>query len=280
MPGAMPRGYSFRSKSERTLDQKSISQDTTTTEDQLSEHEGWSTTKQDEFLVDLPSEGDYYDTPYRDDYKEIIGAGTSQKKSKKKSKTTTSYLKKNKAFQHHHRIKEEEEDDGEHEPSDEYECESVPIVEASYVADASHVATAPMISSAHHNHEDFVSDQPTIALFGATGITGGHFLTAALDAGYYVRCTPADDPREVGEPSGWEAIQQSLEDPEQIRDVIFQVDYVVVMLNEVIPGKQAYPSGFLASFVERLYGLLREEPTVQVVLFQVRGETQSLLFSS
>ena len=115
----------------------------------------------------------------------------------------------------------------------------------------------------------YSSNQPTIALFGASGVTGGHFLTAALDAGYNVRCLQVDDPREAHLQSDWATVKLGLEDDEQIRATVTAADYVVIMLGDVLPGKQEYPSGFLLSFVERLYDILREEESVQVVLFQV-----------
>ena len=240
MPGAMPRSYSFRRNSERTLGQKSM--------DQPSQLPSPVSHNEMESVAELPSESEPYDTPYRTDFQQSVQVQLPTQKHK--TRKTLSI---------------QEESVYEEEGSEVDASEYLPTAEASYIPEAQ-IST---ISSNSHS-ESYTSHQPTIALFGGSGVTGGHFLTAALDAGYNVRCIPADDPREMGDHAHWGAIQLALEDAEQIKAVVYQVDYVVIMLNDVIPGKNDYPSSFMACFIKRLYNILREESTVQVVLFQVR----------
>ena len=276
MPGAMPRGWSFRQNqnSERTLGENSV------VSQQTSENPlGMKSVM--ESVAELPSESEPYDTPYRDDVKEVIGtkvqAKTNRlpKRSCEPKSSFQSSKQRNKSFEpeknyisKHSDVSKRsysKEEPGDDELSYEYETESIPIADASYVADIP--KTRNTLSTQHDSH--ISSDQPTIALFGGSGVTGGHFLTAALDAGYNVRCIPADYPSKMGQQTQWDAIKLGLKDIKQIKEVIYRVDYVVIMLNDVMPGKNEYPAGFLASFVERLYSVLREEPTVQVVLLQV-----------
>lgn len=244
MPGSAPRGWSFRhNDSDRTLGLKSTAHSRRP-----------ETPHEMESVAELPSESDHYDTPYRDEYKEEINT-TSHSKSKRESKKSVSS---------EHRPSEPPLHvfDG---PSDEDDSPST--------AEASFAEDAPVSTTSTNSREgSYVSDQPSIALFGASGVTGGHFLTAALDAGYSVRCIPADDPREMGPHTEWDSIKLGLQDTEQLQAVVYRVDYVVIMLNDVLPSKGDYPTGFMPSFIERLYTVLREEPTVQVVLFQVRSE--------
>ena len=235
MPGSAPRGWSFRHNSDRTLGLKS-----TTHESRASEraHEMDS-------VAELPTESDHYDTPYRDDYKDVIETKVSQPKPYREPKKSVN------SVPSVYNGRSDEDD-------------SASTAEATFAEDV------PTSTTRCNSREGtYISDQPSIALFGASGITGGHFLTAALDAGYSVRCIPADDPREMGSHTEWDTIKQELQDTEQLQTVVYRVDYVVIMLNDVMPGKSDYPDGFMASFIERLYTVLREEPTVQVVLFQV-----------
>ena len=107
----------------------------------------------------------------------------------------------------------------------------------------------------------------------------------ALDAGYSVRCLMADDPREQklgGTSNGakgrdsdqydWNAIQDGLQDTKQLQRVLKAADFVVVMLNDLLPGtkKGDYPCGVLLDFCARLYPLMRRQSSIQVFLYQVR----------
>jgi hypothetical protein len=126
----------------------------------------------------------------------------------------------------------------------------------------------------------------TIALFGASGTTGRHFMQMALDAGYGMRCLPVDDPREVGGGGGtgpcttvgWSSLQSSLQDSKQLARVLKSADYVVVMLNDLLPGQKLnkdYPERFLSDFLARLYPLMRRQASIQVFLYQVSSKETS-----
>ena len=241
MPGSAPRGWSFRNNS---TSNRSLGLRSTSGHESQAPSEMTTTTHELESVAELPVESDHYDTPYRDDYKEVTETKSQRSKpyreTKKKSLDST--------------------------PEDDDE-DSASIAEASFAEDV-----CPSLTSATSRQGSYAADQPSIALFGASGVTGGHFLTAALDAGYSVRCIPVDDPREMGSHTDWDTIKLGLKDMEQLQAVVYRVDYVVIMLNDVIPRKGEYPSGFLPSFIETLYTVLREEPTVQAVLFQVRSQ--------
>uniref|UniRef100_A0A7S3L7I7 NAD(P)-binding domain-containing protein n=1 Tax=Amphora coffeiformis TaxID=265554 RepID=A0A7S3L7I7_9STRA len=275
MPGAMPRGWSFRQNqnSERTLGQNSVASQKQSVMPQEVESVL-------ESVAELPYESDDYDTPYRNDVKEVIGTNVGSTTNKlpkrsyelKTSRSCHNSKQRNKSFEpqpiyrskHNDAYKRSfsKEEPKYDEPSVE---ESIPIADASFVPDVLPTARKTLSSQ---QYSYLSSDQPTIALFGGSGVTGGHFLTAALDAGYNVQCLPADDPREMGQQSQWDAIKLGLQDVEQLQAIVHCADYVVIMLNDVMPGKNEYPAGFLASFIERLYGVLREEATVKVVLLQ------------
>jgi putative NADH-flavin reductase len=110
-----------------------------------------------------------------------------------------------------------------------------------------------------------------IALFGASGLTGHYFRNKALDSGYHVNCIAAESNNLAHPSADWEAVKQGLEDNDQLNEVVAQANYVVIMLHDVLPGKKEYPTGFMTSFMERLYSILREVNSVKVVLFQVRS---------
>jgi hypothetical protein len=114
---------------------------------------------------------------------------------------------------------------------------------------------------------------PAIALFGAEGKTGHHFLRLALDAGYNVNAylSPKVSLRSLEEFAHQPSLSVTtgkLEDIEQLQQAISGAQYVVCMLNDTLPGKKEYPAGCLVSFVNRLYPILQRESSVQLLIFQ------------
>lgn len=83
---------------------------------------------------------------------------------------------------------------------------------------------------------------PAIALFGAEGKTGHHFLRLALDAGYNVNAylSPKVSLRSLEEFAHQPSLSVTTE----------------------------YPAGCLVSFVNRLYPILQRESSVQLLIFQ------------
>ena len=122
-------------------------------------------------------------------------------------------------------------------------------------------------SSGSHNH--------TIALFGGSGRLGQEFLHVALDAGYCVRML-ADHgsmPGGGGEERAASAnllqvVVGELDDAKCIRSVLHHADFVVCLLNDTLPSKN-YPAKYLTSFVNFLYPFMKDEPSIQLFLFQV-----------
>ena len=110
----------------------------------------------------------------------------------------------------------------------------------------------------------------TIALLGASGMTGGRLLHSALDAGYLVRCLPSDDPRQTsGKHTNWKILQAEMEDTQQLEMLLHGVSYVVVMINDLLPRKNSeYPVLFLTKLVRKLYAMMRREDMMHVFLFQ------------
>ncbi|KAL7566653.1 hypothetical protein ACA910_017719 [Epithemia clementina (nom. ined.)] len=110
----------------------------------------------------------------------------------------------------------------------------------------------------------------TIALLGASGMTGSRFLHSALDSGYEVRCLPSDDPRQTsGKCTLWKILQAEMEDTQQLEILLKGVSFVVVMINDLLPRKNSdYPSLFLTKLVSKLYAMMRREEKMQVFLLQ------------
>jgi len=130
----------------------------------------------------------------------------------------------------------------------------------------------------HDNETDSLTEASramTIALFGAYSKTGNHFLRLALDAGYLVRALilaggPTGCLTEFVHQPTFHGITGTLEEEDKIQRILRGADYVVCMLNDTLPGKKEYPAGCLTSFIRLLYPLMKQEPSIQAFLFQVR----------
>jgi NmrA-like family len=139
-------------------------------------------------------------------------------------------------------------------------------------------------------------DHHTIALFGGTGKVGQAFLHRALDAGYQVRHFVTDptsldesnaspslgnddattDTRAGASTNATTLLQtivgSSLYDTEAIQTTLQGADFVVCLLNDTVTAK-TYPStSFLAAFVKHLYPIMKQVPSIQLFLLQVRVE--------
>jgi NmrA-like family len=135
-----------------------------------------------------------------------------------------------------------------------------------------------------------ITDHHTIVLFGGTGKVGQAFLRRALDAGYQVRhfVTDATSPHRpsvggddttadtrAGKSTNTTNFLQtivgsSLYDTDAIRTALHDTDFVVCLLNDTVTVK-TYPSNtFLAAFVKHLYPIMKQVPSIQLFLFQVR----------
>jgi NmrA-like family len=144
-------------------------------------------------------------------------------------------------------------------------------------------------------------DHHTIALFGGTGNVGQAFLHRALDAGYQVRhfvtdatildgsnASPSlgiddvttDTRAGTSTNSATNLLQMivgsSLYDTEAIEAALLGADFVVCLLNDTVTAR-TYPSTtFLTAFVKQLYPLMKQVPSIQLFLLQVRLERSSV----
>lgn len=128
-----------------------------------------------------------------------------------------------------------------------------------------------------------------IGLFGAETKTGHHFLRAALDAGYLVRALLLPNYPSDSEYPNLEWVRgESLYDTEAIALIVKDVDFVVCMSNaedsagtamndepSVMPRKEQAPSILdstkpIASFMQLLYPIMKQQSSIKVFLFQVR----------
>lgn len=130
------------------------------------------------------------------------------------------------------------------------------------------------VSSLHYESVNGASHMPTIAVFGAYGTTGMYFSSQALDAGYHVHALIL--PELVD--NKWESLQHrrnfsaihgNLDDEKKVRAVLEDAQCVVCLLNDTIETtSKQYPKKFLSSFVEFLYPIMKETPTIRVFLYQ------------
>lgn len=115
----------------------------------------------------------------------------------------------------------------------------------------------------------------TIALFGATRAnkTARSFVRMALDAGYHVRVlvqsTREFETYENGETGQLRVVAGAMTNEDKIRRVLHKANYVVCM-NDTAPS-ELNSSINVSTFVDLLYPLMKEEPSIRVFLFQVSG---------
>ena len=136
---------------------------------------------------------------------------------------------------------------------------------------------SPRASTGHHytsayspssqNNRSHATTASTIAVFGATTKTGQAFVRIALDAGYVVRALLGNS-KKMDQQTNLEWIVGSLNDDQAIRDCVDQADFVVCTLAEHKFKKQ---KTLLREFIQRLYPIMKEQRSIQVFLFQVRG---------
>ena len=111
-----------------------------------------------------------------------------------------------------------------------------------------------------------------IALFGAFGPTGHHFLRLALDAGYQVRALVAPGTTLEHDFDGVTSVKGSLQDADKVQEVVYGSTFVVCMLVgcETMTASPDYPKNTLLQFTKLLYPMMtrQDDPPIQVFLFQ------------
>lgn len=114
--------------------------------------------------------------------------------------------------------------------------------------------------------------QETIALFGAYGPTGHHFMRLALDAGYKVRALVTPGVKLDQSFDDLYTVMGTLEDAAKIQEVVYGSTYVVCMLGETLPrhNNLNYPRDCLQKFLKVLYPIMtrQDDPVVLGFLFQ------------
>jgi NAD(P)H-binding len=111
----------------------------------------------------------------------------------------------------------------------------------------------------------------TIALFGADGCTGHHFLRLALDAGYRVRALVAPSTKLEGDFEDLYTVIGTLNDDAKVQEVVYSSTYVVSMVGESVLAKSGdYPRDCLLKFSKTLYRIMQrqDEHDIRGFLFQ------------
>mmetsp|Transcript_33562 Transcript_33562/g.66332 ORF Transcript_33562/g.66332 Transcript_33562/m.66332 type:complete len:226 (-) Transcript_33562:216-893(-) len=111
----------------------------------------------------------------------------------------------------------------------------------------------------------------TIALFGATGGTGSEILAAALAKDYKVRVmvrSPSKIPEEIKGNANLTVVEGDFSKLEAVKETVQGADYVISAINGPMGKPKKFPVGELVTFVKELVGILKETPSVKVLLHQ------------
>jgi hypothetical protein len=122
-------------------------------------------------------------------------------------------------------------------------------------------------------------DKHEIALFGAHGLTGHHFLQFALEAGYHIRALipPGITLTDMQGNDNLKVITGTLNESNKVRQVVKKASYVVCMLGDCEQTLHHPPRAndglaptSTLGFVTMLFPLLEEYNRCRVLLYQVR----------
>ena len=122
----------------------------------------------------------------------------------------------------------------------------------------------PSYGSEDDDDDDEEEAVETIALFGADGCTGHHFLRLALDAGYRVRALVAPNTKLEGDFDDLTVIVGTFTDDAKIQEVLYSSTYVVCMVGESVLAKSGdYPRDCLLKFTKTLYRIIQRQKLQQ-----------------
>ncbi|CAJ1966411.1 unnamed protein product [Cylindrotheca closterium] len=111
-----------------------------------------------------------------------------------------------------------------------------------------------------------------IALFGAYGTTGQHFLQFALEAGYRVRVLLLPGVQlDIPESKNLTVVTGTLDEEQKIERVLKKASYVVCMLGDctkIIEEKDGESSHSNYRFIQRLVSILERVRSKRVLLYQ------------
>lgn len=143
--------------------------------------------------------------------------------------------------------------------------------------------------------------EETIAIFGAYGVTGHHFLQLAMEAGYKIRALllPGLELDDVVANDSVKLITGSFDEEDKVRRVVKNASYVVCLLNDcerslhnqtqdenlcptngnsnnshisTVPSSApSFSSSSNLGFFQKLIPILEESKTCRVLLYQVRS---------
>lgn len=110
-----------------------------------------------------------------------------------------------------------------------------------------------------------------IAVFGAYGSTGKHFVRLAVDAGYHVRALiPPDRRSDSLDQANVTLVHGAIDDEKSLKRTLHGTDFVVALLADTLTAKQySKQANFLENFVGKLYSVMQTEPQIKVFLYQV-----------
>lgn len=106
----------------------------------------------------------------------------------------------------------------------------------------------------------------TIAVFGATGQTGQHVLSHALQRGHGVRAFARDPGKLRVEGDRLTVIVGDFDNVEALRETVGGATHVICCAGGTY-GK-SYDKGMMTRFIARLWPILDAEPSVRAFLFQ------------
>lgn len=106
----------------------------------------------------------------------------------------------------------------------------------------------------------------TLAVFGATGRTGRHVLSHALQQGHRVRALARDPGNLPIETDRLTVITGDFDNIEALRETVSGATHVICCAGGTY-GK-GYDKGMMTRFIARLWPILHAEPSIRTFLFQ------------
>ena len=112
-----------------------------------------------------------------------------------------------------------------------------------------------------------MAQRSTFLVFGATGGTGKHFITKALQDGHRVRALVRDPTKLATSDPNLQAYQGSVVDYEDVDSLVQGVDFVILMLGDKVAQQT---SKINTAFVKKLVPAMRRHG-VKRLLYQAGG---------
>lgn len=107
----------------------------------------------------------------------------------------------------------------------------------------------------------------TIALFGATGMTGKKLVPLALQQGYKVKALVRTPSKVKTNDENLTLIEGDFSNTDAVTETVGGADYVVCCAGGAFKPKE-YPKDLMLNFITTLVPILEAEPSVKVLLYQ------------